>query len=332
MWNIYTIDLSKDVNKENYYISNTLIEKIEENLKLNNKSILYLNRRWEFTSIICEDCDKIYKCKMCDISLSVHGTPDKLICHYCGWRESIPISCDNCQWNNLKKIGIWTQQIEKYINKKFSDANIFRADSDNVKTIKEKNEALELLKKADIIIGTKMITTWFDFENVWLIWVILLEQWLQLPFFDAEEKLYSNIRQLFGRWWRKWKKYDILVQTFIPNNPIIKIITSSNYKEFLIETLKERKSFDYPPFSELAILTYRDKNKEKARDFIELLKNKLDSIEKSNDLELTMNNTPFKRKNEYFYNIIVKWSDVRNFLKSIKREILLNPWLKVIFH
>jgi primosomal protein N' len=39
-------------------------------------------------------------------------------------------------------------------------------DSDNVKNLSEKNFALENVKNADVIIGTKMITTGFDFRNI----------------------------------------------------------------------------------------------------------------------------------------------------------------------
>jgi primosomal protein N' len=36
---------------------------------------------------------------------------------------------------------------------------IFRFDTDTIKNKKQKKEALENLEKADVIIGTKMITT-----------------------------------------------------------------------------------------------------------------------------------------------------------------------------
>lgn len=62
-----------------------------------------------------------------------------------------------------------------------------------------KKEALENIALSDIIIGTKMITTGFNFQDISLIGVILLEQELQIPRYDTFEKVYSNIKQLIGR-------------------------------------------------------------------------------------------------------------------------------------
>ena len=105
-------------------------------------------------------------------------------------------------------------------------------DSDNLKNISQKKQALLQIEESNIIIWTKMITTWFDFSNIWLIWVILLEQEIQIPNYDTKEKVYSNIKQLIWRWWRKWQDTDIILQTFIPNNQIIKEIVELNYKDF----------------------------------------------------------------------------------------------------
>jgi len=66
------INLNQNKSDLNYYISGTLLENIEKNLKQNKKTILYLNKRGSFSSLICEDCQYYYKCKNCDVSLTVH--------------------------------------------------------------------------------------------------------------------------------------------------------------------------------------------------------------------------------------------------------------------
>ena len=77
------VNLSQNKSNLNYYISGTLLENIEENLKQNKKTILYLNKRGNFSSLICEDCQYYYKCKNCDVSLTCHKYPEKLACHIC---------------------------------------------------------------------------------------------------------------------------------------------------------------------------------------------------------------------------------------------------------
>lgn len=44
-----------------------------------------------------------------------------------------------------------------------------------------------------------MITTGFDLRNIGLIGVILLEQELQIPKYDTEERIYATVKQLIGR-------------------------------------------------------------------------------------------------------------------------------------
>jgi len=335
---MYLVNLSQDKSRLNPYLSNTLLEKIKNSLKKNKKIILYLNKRWEYSSLICNSCNHLYKCDNCDVSMNIHKYPEKMICHVCNTVKNIPSKCKSCGQNTLQKVWIWTQQIEDSIEKEFKNCKIFRFDTDTVKNKTEKWLALKNLENADIIIWTKMITTWFDFSDVWLIWVILLEQELLIPKYNTEEKVYSNIKQLLWRWSRKWEISDIVIQTFIPENEIIKTITSSNYKDFFTKTLEERKLFNYPPFSEMLTLEYRHKNKEKAKSFMENLNNKLTHLtslklgrDSYKDIEIKLVPNPTKRYNQFYYKIILKWNNLRNFINNIKSEIMRNSSLVVIF-
>jgi len=265
---IFTVHLGNDASKLSRYISETLLSHIEKNLKTGKKILLYINRRGGYSSLVCENCSYLFQCPNCDSSLSVHLAPERLLCHLCGYETPIPLSCPHCHGNTLKHVGVGTQQIENALKKYFPQKSIFRFDTDNIKTKKDKTEALENLHNADIIIGTKMLTTGFDLEDVGCIGVILLEGELSYPQFNIEEKIYTSLRQLFGRGERKGGETDIIVQTFIPENPLVQHITDGNYKDFFMDTLKERKEFSYPPFEEMVTLDFRDANKEKSLLFM----------------------------------------------------------------
>ena len=327
-----TINLAQDKSDVNNYLSSTLLKSIDMALEKWQKTILYLNKRGEYSCFICKDCQKLYKCMNCDNSLSVHKYPAKLACHLCGHMEQIPFKCNKCNSHNLEKLWIWTQQIEDSLKIYFKEKiNIFRFDSDNLRTKSSKNEALSNLKSADIIIGTKMVTTGFNFDNVWLIWIILLEQELQIPKYNTEENVYLNIKQLLGRGNRVWQKTDIIIQTFIPDNSIIKNIVSGNYKEFFISSLEERKIFNYPPYTQMVTLEYRSMTEVKSKDFITKLYNKLVLLDENRNFDITLVNNPMKKYNKYFFKIIIKWKDIRAFLEWIKFEIMRNKGLSVIF-
>lgn len=144
-----------------------------------------------------------------------------------------------------------------------------------MKNISSKKEALKHLDDADIIIGTKMITTGFDFEKIGLIGVILVEQELAYPSYDASEKAYANLKQLIGRGNRKSQETTIVLQTFLPKNPLIQRLCDGNYKDFFMETLKERKDFLYPPYTQMLTLEYRHSDMKKALEFTQKLEQTL---------------------------------------------------------
>ena len=329
---MYLVNLSQDQSSHNTYISNTLLKEMEETLKENKKIILYLNRRWEFSSLICQNCQLLYKCENCDVSLNVHKYPAKLLCHICSFEKNIPSKCEKCGQKSLKNVWIWTQQIEYFLLWYFpKTVKIFRFDTDVIKNKSDKKLALENLQNADIIIWTKMITTWFDFRNIWLIWTILLEQELQIPAYNTKEKVYSNIKQLIGRWSRNGETTKVIIQTFIPKNEIITSIVDDNYKDFFSHSLTERKLFNYPPFTEMLILEYRHTSKDKAQNFIIQLNNKLGLEKKSPKIDIQMAPNYQKKYNKYYYKIIIKWPALRSFLECIKHEIMRNKNLVIIF-
>lgn len=323
------VDLKQDKSKENKYFSNTLLNSIEKSLKEGKKIILYLNKRWDYSSLICNSCSNLYKCKNCDSSMSVHS--DFLVCHICTFTKRIEKKCEKCSEENLQKIWIWTAQIENFLKEKYKNTKIFRFDTDVVKNKKEKEDALEKIKTANIIVWTKMITTWFDIKWVWLIWIILLEQELQIPKYDTAEKVYSNLKQFIWRWWRKWEKTDFIIQSFIPENTLLKNIVYSNYKDYFKIILEERKVFNYPPFSDFTIVEYRNKDKEKTLEYILKIKEKFDKINIDWKIEIINSNKAFKRQWQFYWRIILKWKNIREFLSNFKKEIFSDSNLSILF-
>lgn len=330
MANIYTVNLNNNTSGIPY-ISNFLLESIHNSLKNWKKVILYNNRRWEASAMICNGCQLILWCQNCDLSLKVHLHPPKLVCHFCGFSQDIPSACPSCNSVSLRKIWTGTENIEQKIKKVFKEHSIFRLDSDSLKTVKSKKEALEKINESDILIWTQLITSWLSFEKIWTIWVILLEQGLSIPEYNIVEQLFRNVRRIMEIWSENGDDCSVILQTFIPTNDTVKSITEMNYKDFFSETLKLRKKFDYPPYSELASVQFRDKSPWKAKDFITLIYNKLTSLNKNNDLFIHLSTTPIKRQKNYIFKIIIKWHNIREFLKSIKPEVIKNQNLILVF-
>ena len=243
----------------------------------------------------------------------------------------MPLCCPTCFGTQLLQIGVGTQQIETALQKYLPNTNIYRFDSDSMKNISSKKQALSQLIQADIIIGTKMITTGFDFEKIGLIAVILVEQELAYPSYDAGEKAYANLKQLIGRGNRKSQETTILLQTFLPKNPLIERLTSGNYKDFFAQTLQERKEFLYPPYTQILSFEYRHKESEKALAFTQKLEASLQEHNSLGSYRILRGTTAFKKNNTYHAKILVQGDDVRSFIAPFTAQILANTALTVIF-
>lgn len=316
---INLIDLNH-TKQEFPLFSYELIEEINKNLGKNKKIILFFNKRWEANSLICKDCNYQLRCPNCDISFTVHKYPEnRLICHHCNNKINIPACCPNCDWTNLAQIWIWTQKIEDQIKKLFWKYKILRTDSD------KKNKewlCLEDIKNAQIIITTEFINS-ISLENVWLVAFLLIEQEFVIPEYDIEEQIFDNIYYNIKRW------SDVIIQTYIPDSKIVKLIIEWNYKNFLVETLKERKTYNYPPYKELVYIWVKNKNLTRVKDIIFKLKNKLDLANNGN-YEIFFDKDIFSKKaSEFQQKIVIKWNDLQEFLGTIKWEIFRNKEINV---
>lgn len=333
MKDLFIVDLSIDKSKINPYLSETLLKEISANLKNKEKTLLYINKRGAFNMTICNDCNNIEKCENCDLSLSVHNSPKKLICHHCWFKKDYILQCSNCGSTNIQDVWIWTQQIENTLLKVFPQAKIFRMDTDSLRNKTLKSQALENIEKSDIIIWTKMMTTGFNFKKLKTIWVILIEQELNIPSYDTEENLYSNIKQLIWRWWRVWQHTNIIVQTYTPTNSSIQNIINLNYKDFFKSTLEERKMFNYPPFCELAYFYFKGNSREKSYEEILKYKNILEINNLKNNLwaEIILVENILKREKLFISSLIIKAKDSRAVLQVIKKDILKNSNISVVF-
>ncbi len=326
------VNLSQDSSPTSNYLSSTLLESIDATLQKGEKSLLYLNKRGSYSSLICESCQYIYECPNCDVSLYVHTNPDCLRCHICNNAFSPQNNCKSCNSTRLKPVWVGTQQIETLLKNLYPHALVYRFDSDNMKNISSKKAALQELDTADIIIGTKMITTGFNFDKIGLISLLLVEWELWYPSYDALEKAYNNLRQVIGRWNRKSQKTKLILQTFVPDNPLVKFISESNYKDFFAQNLTERKEFLYPPYAQMVTLGYRHKDSKKSLSYIEKLEKTLKEHDSENLYQFLRWSSSFKKNNSHHSTLIIKGQNIRKLLNHIKNKILSESSLSVVFH
>ena len=109
-----------------------------------------------------------------------------------------------------------------------------------------------------------MIAKGLDFPNATLVGIINADLGLHLPDFRAGERIFQLIYQASGRSGRRDKQGEVVIQTFSPDNPVIKKASTLNMMEYYKIALKEREELNYPPFSWLSKIEILGANQDKA--------------------------------------------------------------------
>ncbi|MCU9813734.1 primosomal protein N' [Paraclostridium sp. AKS73] len=263
---IEVVDMKEELMVGNKSIfSNKLKVEIQSALNCGNQVILFLNRRGFSNFVSCRKCGYVFTCENCDISLTYHKKNNTGKCHYCGYEKEIPKECPECKSKYIKPFGIGTQKIEEEIKLIFPNINILRLDKD---TTSRKGEFENILndfknKKADVLIGTQMLSKGLDFENVTLVGILSADMILKFPDFRSSETTFQLITQVAGRAGRSEKEGKVILQTYDTDHYAIRHAIKYDFKGFYEDEIKIRKAFEYSPFNNMISVVISGKDNAK---------------------------------------------------------------------
>lgn len=328
---VLLVDMREEIIQGNSSeISSVLKNALEANLEAGFQSILMINRRGYNTLAKCTSCSTVVTCPQCSISLRYHNANKRLMCHYCGYSRPFTDTCDACGKKSVKYTGFGTQRIEEDLKEQLPHARILRMDTDSTMTRLSHESKLESFrnKEFDIMLGTQMVAKGLDFENVTLAAVISVDQQLYNDDFRSMENTFSLLTQVVGRSGRGKNPGKAIIQTFVPQNEIIKLATKQDYEAFFESEIKIRKMLIYPPFCDLCLVTFSSEKEafsnDAAVDYFEILKHY--SVEKYPKQKLVvLGPAPsriFKVSNRYRYRLIIKCKNSKEFRKMISESIL----------
>jgi primosomal protein N' (replication factor Y) len=244
--------------------SRRLLEETQATLDRQEQAIVLLNRRGYSFVVLCRSCGEKIQCENCAISMTfhkhlndddLHATPgERLQCHYCGFRRSVPKSCPKCQSEHLYYLGAGSQQGEERLQELFPTARIGRMDRDTVRGRMDMERLLARLHAGEInlLVGTQMIAKGHDIHGVTLVGVVGADFALGLPDFRAAERTFQLLTQVSGRAGRGNLPGNVLVQTYHPDHYAIQFAAKHDYPGFVAKELQYRRWMHYPPFAVLA--------------------------------------------------------------------------------
>ena len=256
--------------------SRSLIAETQAALDRGEQAMILLNRRGYSFVAMCRACGEKLECINCAISLTHHkpvdspdaiaGAGQRLECHYCGYRRTVPKKCPKCDSEHLYYLGAGSQQGEERLQEIFPSARIGRMDRDTVRGRYDIERLLSRLHSGEInlLVGTQMIAKGHDIHGVTLVGVVGCDHALSMPDFRAAERVFQLMTQVSGRAGRGELPGRVVVQSYHPDHYAILAASTHDYAGFVERELKYRRWMHYPPFGVLANLLIQSKRMEEA--------------------------------------------------------------------
>lgn len=242
--------------------SQTLIDEMRDALGRGEQVILFQNRRGFSNFIECKQCGWVPRCAHCDVSLTYHKKTNQLTCHYCGYTYRLPEVCPACEEKNFINKGTGTEKVEDQIRELFPEASVLRMDLDTTRARDSYEKIINDFAehRADILIGTQMVTKGLDFDSVSVVGILDADIMLNQPDFRSYERTFHTLSQVAGRAGRKNGRGKVILQTRSAELPIIQQVMNNDYWSMFYEQMMQRQMFNYPPFYRLIYiyLKHRD--------------------------------------------------------------------------
>ncbi len=310
------VDMRREVRKGNASAFSAMLrERLKECLDRGNQAILFLNRRGYSQTVICRDCGYVATCQSCDVSLTYHSDENVLKCHYCGANYKLPPACPDCGGRHLGYVGTGTQRVVGDLKKLFPAARILRMDVD---TTSGKEGHYRILKQfsehaADILVGTQMVAKGHDFPQVTLVGILDADMSLHFADYRSGERTFQLITQVAGRSGRAQEAGEVVLQTYDPENYILRFAAQYDYEGFYEHEIAMREATMFPPFAKIVRVMVTGEDEKETLEALRSVYEKLQKIYAENTDDFLFFNrmhAPIKRiQNKYRYQVLMRLLD-----------------------
>ena len=252
------VDMRRAGRLASGFMSPRLRQALKETVANGRQAILFLNRRGYAPALLCPSCGQTMGCPACSVSLTLHRSKARLLCHTCGHQRPVPQTCPNCDapGEELKPLGLGTEAVVETLEELEPGLRIARLDSDTAANPAKLRAVLKQISRqeVDVVVGTQMITKGHHFPLISLVGVLLADQALAIPDFRASERAYSLLTQVAGRAGREGGPSKVIIQTYDPHHHALAAALAHDAEGFYRTELAERKALGYPPFMRLLSL------------------------------------------------------------------------------
>ncbi len=252
---IAAIDMRANQPERGRFMSPPLVQAVAETLRDSQQALLFLNRRGYAPLTLCRTCGHRFQCPNCSAWLVEHRFRGILLCHHCGHSERRPDHCPNCgDSESLVAVGPGVERLAEEVAARFPGARTILMSSDIVGGVERLRQELASIEKGevDIVIGTQLVAKGHNFPYLTLVGVVDGDLGLAFGDMRAAERTFQLLSQVTGRAGRAGGASRALVQTYAPDNPVIRAIVSGDREAFYRNEIAARREAGLPPFGRLA--------------------------------------------------------------------------------
>jgi primosomal protein N' (replication factor Y) len=251
------IDLRETPPDRGRFLAPPLIQAVRETLARGEQAMLFLNRRGYAPLTLCRGCGHRMQCPNCTAWLVEHRTRSQLLCHHCGHTVPIPPECPHCSAkDSLTPVGPGIERITEEAALVFPEARRLIMASDTIAGPHAAAAAAHAIEErsVDLIIGTQLVAKGWHFPHLTFVGVVDADLGLAGGELRASERTVQLLHQVAGRAGRAEAAGRVMLQTFIPDHPVMQALLHGDLDAFMESEADSRRDGEWPPFGRLAAL------------------------------------------------------------------------------
>jgi len=267
MPSVELIDLRRDRPERGRFLAQGLVRAVEQTLADGEQVLLFLNRRGYAPLTLCRACGHRLECPNCTAWLVEHRLLGRLQCHHCGFSGRLPRACPSCEAeDSFVASGPGVERLAEEVLSRFPDARFQIASSDTIVGPDQAGEFVRAVnaREVDVIVGTQIVAKGHHFPWLTLVGVVDADLGLAGGDLRAGERTYQMLHQVSGRAGRAERPGRVLLQTHVPENPVMAALAAGDRDRFMAYEAEQRRTAGMPPFGRLAGLVVSAPDAERA--------------------------------------------------------------------
>lgn len=260
------IDLRADPPEKGSWLSPELVGATRDVIARGEQALYFLNRRGYAPLTLCRKCGWRAGCTQCSAWLVEHRARGTLLCHQCGWREPFPQVCPECGTDDsLAACGPGVERIAEEARERFPLARVETLSSDQTPDPRALQDQITSIAQggADIIVGTQIVAKGHNFPLLTLVGVVDADLGLAGGDLRAAERTFQLLNQVAGRAGRAEKPGRAMLQTSMPDHPVLSAILGGDAPRFRARLAEERQQARMPPYTRLIAVIVQGEDEEK---------------------------------------------------------------------